>query len=90
MGDSTSQPNDPSVQRRTERSKYIRDHHPDRGGDPEAFIIGLRKRFGARPPVGQPPVVFHQRPGGTRHLRLMATHLIHRTNRRPKQKPRVR
>lgn len=24
------------------RRDFIRDHHPDRGGDPDAFIAGLR------------------------------------------------
>lgn len=90
MDVSTNPPDDLGDQRRTERRQFIRDHHPDRGGDPEEFIAGLRKRSGPRASLGQPPVVFHRRPRGTRRLRLMATHLIHRTIRRPKQKPRVR
>ncbi len=90
MDESTSPQDDLREQRKTERRKFIRDHHPDRGGDPEAFIAGLRKWAGPQPPLGQPPVVFHRRPRGTRRLRLMATDLIHRTIRRPTQKPRVR
>lgn len=27
---------------------FVRDHHPDRGGDPDAFVAGLA-RFRARP-----------------------------------------
>lgn len=32
--------------RRRRRRDFIRAHHPDRGGDPESFIAGLRA-FGA-------------------------------------------
>jgi len=28
---------------------FVREHHPDRGGDPGAFVAGLA-RFGAGPP----------------------------------------
>ena len=28
---------------RAERRAFIRDHHPDRGGDPDEFIAGLRR-----------------------------------------------
>jgi hypothetical protein len=38
------------------RKKFIRSHHPDRGGDPGAFIAGLR-RFDdeQRSPFPEPP-----------------------------------
>ncbi|TQM13907.1 hypothetical protein [Pseudonocardia kunmingensis] len=31
---------------------FVREHHPDRGGDPEVFVAGLA-RFGQAPP--EPP-----------------------------------
>jgi hypothetical protein len=31
---------------RRERRRFIREHHPDRGGDPDDFIVGLN-RFSA-------------------------------------------
>jgi hypothetical protein len=40
---------------RTARRAYIREHHPDRGGDPDAFIAGLRRWHGGRrTPSGEP------------------------------------
>ena len=39
-----------------ERSRFrafVREHHPDRGGDPEAFVAGLA-RFGAVPAPADP------------------------------------
>lgn len=33
-----------------ERRAFIRDHHPDRGGDPEQFRVGL-ERFDAAAPT---------------------------------------
>jgi hypothetical protein len=43
---------------RRRRRDFIRAHHPDGGGDPEAFIAGLRA-FGAgyEPDMGPPPEV---------------------------------
>lgn len=32
---------DADKERRRQRRDYIRAHHPDRGGDPEQFVIGL-------------------------------------------------
>jgi hypothetical protein len=32
---------------------FVREHHPDRGGDPEAFVAGLA-RFGPVPSVTPP------------------------------------
>jgi hypothetical protein len=39
------------VDRRAERRKFIRAQHPDRGGDPDAFVAGLRS-FEEHTPVG--------------------------------------
>lgn len=37
-------------QRRAEFRRFVRDHHPDRGGDPEVFAAGVRAyREGRRP-----------------------------------------
>ena len=35
--------------RRAQRREFIRDHHPDRGGDPAEFLAGLH-RFDPPPP----------------------------------------
>ena len=40
-----------------ERSRFrafVREHHPDRGGDPEAFVAGLA-RFGVPAPADPDP-----------------------------------
>ncbi len=75
---------------RRERRRFIRDHHPDRGGDSEAFIVGLRQH-GSTANGGQSPrVVFYRRPRGVRRLVVAARHLINRTLRHPKPHPRVR
>lgn len=34
--------------------RFVREHHPDRGGDPEVFVAGLR-RFGSRQGSGPDP-----------------------------------
>jgi hypothetical protein len=48
----------PDQSREARRRAFIREHHPDRGGDPGAFIAGLRDLdadhqpgSGALPPV---------------------------------------
>jgi hypothetical protein len=46
------------------RREFIRAHHPDRGGDAESFIEGLRAIEAEQAPGDQPPrvvVVPHQR-----------------------------
>jgi hypothetical protein len=42
-------------QERSAFRAFVREHHPDRGGDPEVFVAGLA-RFAARPaePAPQP------------------------------------
>ncbi|MFC5179754.1 hypothetical protein [Actinomadura harenae] len=43
---------------RTERAAFrawVRDHHPDLGGDPEAFAAGLRRRRRVRTGGGPSP-----------------------------------
>lgn len=37
------------------RRAFIRDHHPDRGGDPDAFIAGLRSLGQERSRGSEPP-----------------------------------
>ncbi len=36
--------------RRAEARRFIRENHPDRGGDPAVFMAGLRARRPERPP----------------------------------------
>jgi hypothetical protein len=45
------------------RRQFIRAHHPDRGGDPDEFMAGLRAFGAGQAPPDQPPrvvVVRHQ------------------------------
>ncbi|WP_420122435.1 hypothetical protein [Nakamurella sp.] len=47
---------------RAARRAYIRDHHPDRGGDPDEFVAGLRRWDGGRrTPPGEPIVIRRSR-----------------------------
>jgi len=43
-----------SPEMRAEYRAFVRDHHPDRGGDPEVFVAGLA-RFRACPGTAGPP-----------------------------------
>jgi hypothetical protein len=45
----------PDPQERSAFRAFVREHHPDRGGDPEAFVAGLA-RFAApaQPPAPEP------------------------------------
>jgi len=81
---------DPGESLRRERRRFIRDHHPDRGGDPEAFIVGLQQRGITANGGPSPRVVFYRRPRGVRRVVVATKHLIHRTLRHPKPHPRVR
>ncbi|QGK69526.1 hypothetical protein GIY23_08315 [Allosaccharopolyspora coralli] len=72
---------------------YVRAHHPDVGGDPQAFATGLaRWREGANPARWSTvdrydgPVVFVDRPSGVRGL----VHDVRERLARRKQPPRVR
>jgi hypothetical protein len=38
------------------RRKFIRAHHPDRGGDPDVFIAGLRRLEAESEQLGQEPL----------------------------------
>jgi len=71
------------------RREFIRAHHPDRGGDPEVFMAGLR-RFDAVPeqpgPEPLPRVVVFARRGWLIRLITALTQWVH-----PEEKiPRVR
>lgn len=89
MGKDTPSSDDLGRRRNAERRQYIRENHPDRGGDSDAFIAGLRKRSSS-PAQSEPSLAFYRRPRGLRRIRLFATTLVHRTIRRPKPQPRVR
>jgi hypothetical protein len=43
-----------SPELRAQYRAFVRDHHPDRGGDPDYFVAGLA-RFRAGPPGAVPP-----------------------------------
>jgi len=62
------------------RRDFIRAHHPDRGGDPDAFISGLQA-FGTGPRPAQPPlprvVAFQHKPWPTRLLAAVVHRLQH-------------
>jgi hypothetical protein len=45
----------PDPQERSAFRAFVREHHPDRGGDPEVFVAGLaRFAEGAQPPAPEP------------------------------------
>ncbi|MDQ2845433.1 MAG: hypothetical protein M3Y77_03580 [Actinomycetota bacterium] len=46
---------------RRARRAWIREHHPDRGGDPERFAEGLRRLAGGQPASSR-PLVYRTRP----------------------------
>ncbi|HEY5148339.1 MAG TPA: hypothetical protein VIJ23_00640 [Mycobacterium sp.] len=48
---------------RAARRAFIRGHHPDRGGDPQAFITGLQRLTpppATRVPPGMEPVLAYR------------------------------
>ena len=77
----------PDVQRRAARRTFISTHHPDRGGDSDAFIEGLRRLSdtGTHPA----PVTFYRRPRGLRRLVRPSRRLVRFLTRSPTP-PRVR
>jgi hypothetical protein len=66
------------------RREFIREHHPDRGGDPEAFISGLRS-FTSDPGPLPRVIVVHRRSWLAR-----LTSAVARWARHEKNPPRVR
>ncbi|MGI5129693.1 hypothetical protein ACQEVB_22995 [Pseudonocardia sp. CA-107938] len=40
---------------RAEFRAFVRDHHPDRGGDPDAFVAGMARFAETRPVPGASP-----------------------------------
>ena len=69
------------------RREFIRAHHPDRGGDPEVLMAGLRQ-FDAEPeqhgrePL--PPVIVIARRGWLIRLITALTHWVHADERIPR------
>lgn len=43
-----------SPEQRAAYRAFVRDHHPDRGGDPEQFVAGLARLRAGRPAVPPP------------------------------------
>jgi len=41
---------------RAEFRAFVRDHHPDRGGDPDAFVAGMARFAESRPARTAPPL----------------------------------
>ncbi|GAA2341106.1 hypothetical protein GCM10009854_16940 [Saccharopolyspora halophila] len=69
--------------KRSEIRAFVRDNHPDVGGDPEAFAAGLarlRAEPAAHDPRFEAPIVV--RPGGARGL-LIRVRAWWRRRRRP-------
>jgi hypothetical protein len=58
-------------QLRAERRAFIRDHHPDRGGDPDEFIAGLRRLAGSPNDPAVPVYAYRSR-------RMSPTRWLHR------------
>ena len=74
---------------RVQRRRFVREHHPDRGGDPEVFVAGMRRLSRPSGEPGRSPVVFYRRPRGLRRLSPVASRLT-RLVRRTSVPPRVR
>jgi len=53
---------DSDEQRRALR-QFVREHHPDRGGDPAIFAEGLRRLQAGRPAAGATNIHVHRRKG---------------------------
>lgn len=69
----TSRSETDDAARRREWREFVREHHPDRGGDPEVFAAGLRAyREGRRPrPAAvdvQQYLTTHRSPRGLGHV----------------------
>jgi hypothetical protein len=65
---------------RRRRARFIRMHHPDRGGDPDVFIAGLRALDRElRQGTGPPPrvIIVKRRPWLTRQAIAVARRLRH-------------
>jgi hypothetical protein len=65
---------------RRRRARFIRMHHPDRGGNPDVFLAGLRAldrelRQGTEPPPRV--VIVKRRPWLTRQVIAVAWRLRH-------------
>ena len=81
--------------------QWVRENHPDRGGDPDAFAAGLarHRRAVERATTGRAPAAatgspaaglsFHRRPRGVRGLLHTAGAALRRRRRR-RTHPRVR
>ncbi|WP_225920687.1 hypothetical protein [Pseudonocardia oceani] len=82
----------PTPEQRAEYRAFVRDHHPDRGGDPEFFVAGLARlragRAAVPPPVDdsrydRPVEIVTPLPLPTRvAVALIRTLRWHRSNRR--------
>lgn len=84
-------PNDdavgPSADQRAAYRRFVREHHPDRGGDPEVFANGVRAFREGRTPGAVPDrsVHIHRSPHGVGHV----THWVRRRWTEHTRPPRV-
>ena len=77
---------EPVDSRRARRREFIRTHHPDRGGDSDAFIAGLAE-FDVTPlGLNAPPRVFVV---PKRRLPILVADWVTRPLRKRRQPPRV-
>jgi hypothetical protein len=86
---------DADNRRRVARREFIRDHHPDRGGDPDDFIAGLARmdtpESASGPPavppeMPPPPVVFEDQPWPRSAVTALLQWLRRPSHGRPPQK----
>ncbi len=69
--------------------RFVRTHHPDRGGDPDAFAAGVAD-YRRHQAAGEAPVVFYRRADRRRsllHRLLGLTPWTSRRHRRHERRP---
>ncbi|WP_322778351.1 hypothetical protein [Frankia sp. Cas4] len=87
-----------SAARRAEVRRFIRENHPDRGGDPDVFMAGLGLRRPELSPrtAGGGVTAYHRRAGlaivahWVRQQWVHRVHRVHRCWRTSRRPPRVR
>jgi hypothetical protein len=75
-----------SAEQRAAFRRFVRENHPDRGGDPEAFAAGLRAFREGRATTTNTPVHIYRSPRGVGHV----THWVRRRWAAHTRPPRVR
>jgi hypothetical protein len=75
-----------SEQRRRAIRQFVRDHHPDRGGDPETFAEGLRRLREGRPVVAGHVIEAHRSKSPIASLSRCYQHWQHRRHRQHRER----